>query len=428
VKLGFPRTTTYDLPLVAVVLVLLLLGLAMVYSASGITALEAEGDPSTFLAQQSAWAALGVAAMFVAARVDYRLLRYLAVPGLVLAIGLLVAVLVPGVGVTAGGATRWLRFGGIAGLQPAELAKLALVVYLATWLGARRERIGSWRITVPFLLITMLVIGLVVVEPDLGTAIVVLVVALAMYFTAGARLREFAALGALAVIAALALAVAEPYRYQRLVTFLDPWSDPRRAGFQTIQTLYALALGGPFGEGLGAGREKFGYLPHPYTDSIFAVLGDELGLAGALVVVLLFLVIAFRGVRIALRAQDPTGALLATGITVWLTFQAWVNMAVVASLVPMTGITLPFISYGGSSLCVGLIAVGILLNVGRTRGARPPGPRGFTGAQPPRLPRAPRRWRDGRSRESAARGRRGAARGGSRGPLPLHWWSSRSRG
>jgi len=366
VKRGLARTTTYDLPLVAIVLVLLFLGLAMVYSASGITALDANDDPSTFLAQQSAWAALGIGAMFVASRVDYRLLRLVAVPLLLVAILLLGAVLVPGVGVTAGGATRWLRFGAF-GLQPAELAKLALIVYLATWLGGKREQIGSWRITVPFILVTTVVVGLVVVEPDLGTAIVLVVVALAMYFAAGARLREFAALGGLAAVVILALALAQPYRLQRLLTFLDPWSDPQKFGFQTIQMLYALGLGGPFGEGLGAGKEKFGYLPHPYTDSIFAVLGDELGLAGALVIVLLFLALAFRGVRVALRAEDSTGALLATGITIWLCFQAWVNMAVVASLVPMTGITLPFISYGASSLCVGLIAVGILLNVGRAR-------------------------------------------------------------
>src|SRR5205814_1263958 len=187
-----------------------------------------------------------------ASRVDYRLLRFVAVPLLLLAVVMLGAVLVPGIGVSAGGATRWLRFGGSFGLQPAELAKLALIVYLATWLGGKRDQIGSWRITVPVILVTALVVRLVVAEPDLGTAIVI---------------------------------------------------------------------------------------------------------------VLLFLALAFRGVRIALRAEDATGALLATGITIWLCFQAWVNMAVVASLVPMTGITLPFISYGGSSLCVGLIAVGILLNV-----------------------------------------------------------------
>jgi cell division protein FtsW len=416
VTLGRARTTTYDLPLVAIVLVLLFLGLAMVYSASGITALDANDDPSTFLAQQSAWAALGVGAMFVASRVDYRLLRFLAVPLLVVAVLLLGAVLIPGVGVTAGGATRWLRFGAF-GLQPAELAKLALIVYLATWLGAKREHIRSWRVTVPFVFVTMLVAGLVMAEPDLGTTIVIVVVALAMYFAAGARVMMFAALGMFASVGVAALAVINPERLERLTTFLNPWAQPRDAGFQTIQMLYALGLGGPFGEGLGAGKEKTGYLPHPYTDSIFAVLGDELGLAGTLLIVLLFLALAFRGVRIALRAEDSTGALLATGVTMWLCFQAWVNMAVVASLVPMTGITLPFISYGGSSLCVGLIAVGILLNVGRARTT-----------QRTSVPRASRRWRDGRTREPAPRGRGSASRNRSRDQLPLHRWSTRPRG
>jgi cell division protein FtsW len=416
VKAGLKRTTTYDLPLVAAVLVLLCIGLVMVYSASGITALDANDDPSTYLAQQSAWAALGVAAMLITSRIDYRLLRYLAVPFLIIAVLLLAAVLIPGVGVSVGGATRWLRFGGF-GLQPAELAKLALIVYLATWLGAKREDVRSWRVTIPFVLVTMLVAGLVIAEPDMGTTIVIVAVALGMYFAAGARVMMFAALGLCTSVAVAALAVVNPERLERLTTFLNPWAHPQDAGFQTIQMLYALGLGGPFGEGLGAGKEKFGYLPHPYTDSIFAVLGDELGLAGTLVIVLLFLVLAFRGVRIALRAEDATGALLATGITMWLCFQAWVNMAVVASLVPMTGITLPFISYGGSSLCVGLMAVGILLNVGRARTS-----------QRTSVPRASRRWRDGRTREPAPRGRGSAPRKGSRDRLPVYRWSSRPRG
>jgi cell division protein FtsW len=416
VKLGLARTTTYDLPLVAAVFVLLFVGLAMVYSASGITALDANDDPSTFLAQQSAWATLGVAAMFVVSRVDYRLLRYLAVPLLVLSVLLLGAVLIPSVGSSAGGATRWLRFGSF-GLQPAELAKLALIVYLATWLGAKRAEVRSWRVTIPFALVTMLVAGLVMAEPDLGTTIVIVMVALGMYFAAGARLMMFAALGLCTAVGVAALAVVNPERLERLTTFMNPWAHPQDAGFQTIQMLYALGLGGPFGEGLGAGKEKFGYLPHPYTDSIFAVLGDELGLAGTLLIVFLFLVLAFRGVRIALRAEDSTGALLATGVTMWLCFQAWVNMAVVASLVPMTGITLPFISYGGSSLCVGLMAVGILLNVGRARTT-----------QRTSVSRSSRRWRDGRTREPAARGRASSPRGGARNQLPLHRWSSRPRG
>ena len=226
-KLGLSRTTTYDLPLVAVVLVLLTIGLAMVYSASGITALDANDDPSTFLAQQSAWAALGVAAMFVVSRVDYRLLRYLAIPMLVLAVILLGAVLIPGVGVSAGGATRWLRF-GIVGLQPAELAKLALIVYLATWLGAKRADVGSWRVTIPFVLVTMLVAGLVIAEPDLGTTIVIVMVALGMYFAAGARVMMFAALGMCTAVGVAALAVVNPERLERLTTFMNPWAHRSR--------------------------------------------------------------------------------------------------------------------------------------------------------------------------------------------------------
>jgi len=215
------------------------------------------------------------------------------------------------------------------------------------------------------------------------------------------------------------VAVVQRYRLARLAAFLDPWSDPQNTGFQTIQSIYGLALGGAFGEGLGAGKEKFGFLPAPYTDSIFAVLGDELGLLGTLTVVVLFLVVAFKGIRIALSAPDPTGALLATGVTVWLVFQAWVNMAVVAALVPNTGITLPFISYGGSSMCVGLVAVGILLNVGRQAVGRSDDRATLQG---------PARGRgDRRSRQSAPRRGGGALRDG-RGRASVHRWTSRTRG
>jgi len=248
---------------------------------------------------------------------------------------------------------------------------------------------------------------------------VVVAIGLAMYFVAGARIIEFAALGGLATICVAAVAVVQPYRLLRLVTFLDPWSEPQGAGFQTIQSIYGLALGGPLGEGLGAGKEKFGFLPAPYTDSIFAVLGDELGLLGTLTVVVLFLVIAFKGVRIALSAPDATGTLLATGVTVWLVFQAWVNMAVVAALLPMTGITLPFISYGGSSICVGLVAVGILLNVGRQAVARADDRAPVQGA--------PRGRRDRRARQPAPRGGGGARRSGGRRSA-IHRWTARSRG
>lgn len=416
-----PLRTSYDLTLLSVVLALLAIGLAMVYSASGIKALDTLDEPRYYLVQQSAWVATGLIAMFVVARVDYHRYRRLAAPALVIAVLLLVAVLVPGVGTRVGGASRWLRITSFIGVQPAELAKLALVVYLAFWLGRHRDRVQTVTITLPFLVLSGLIAGLVVAEPDLGTAIVVGAISLAMYFVAGARLREFAALGLLAVTAVAAAAVIQPYRLQRILTFLDPWSDPRGAGFQTIQSLYGLALGGPFGEGLGAGKEKFGFLPAPYTDSIFAVLGNELGLFGTLLVVLLFLMVAFKGVRIALRAPDATGALLAAGITTWLVFQAWVNMAVVASLVPMTGITLPFISYGGSSICVGLLGVGILLNIGR---------QGITRAEVAvaTVPGPARGGRDGRSRQPAPGGGRGAAGGRARHGAPVRRGATRTRG
>jgi cell division protein FtsW len=418
-RLRLPTHTGYDLMLLSVILALLAIGLAMVYSASGIKALDAQDDPRYFLIQQSAWVAIGLVAMFIVARVDYHRYRRLALPGLAIAILLLAVVLVPGVGTRVGGASRWLRISSFAGLQPAELAKLALVVYLAFWLAAKRELVGRWSVTVPFVAVLSLVAALVIAEPDLGTAIVVVAIGLAMYFVAGARLIEFAALGGLATICVAAVAVVQPYRLLRLTTFLDPWSEPQGAGFQTIQSIYGLALGGPLGEGLGAGKEKFGFLPAPYTDSIFAVLGDELGLLGTLTVVVLFLVIAFKGVRIALAAPDATGTLLATGVTVWLVFQAWVNMAVVAALLPMTGITLPFISYGGSSICVGLVAVGILLNVGRQAVARADDRAPVQGA--------PRGGRDRRSRQPAPRGGRGAPRARD-GRSPVHRWTARSRG
>jgi cell division protein FtsW len=408
-----PRTSSYDLVLAVVVLALTLLGIAMVFSASGMRALDALGDPRYFLGWQSLWALIGLAGMVIATRIDYHRYRSLALPLLVVAIVLLALVLIPAIGTNVNGASRWLRVGPV-GLQPAEFAKLALILYLAAWLGGRRDRIASPGVMIGVLGVTGILTGLIFLEPDLGTAIVIGTIALVMYFAAGARLGVFAAFGSLAVVLALAAAMTSEYRLQRILTFLDPWKDPRDSGYQAIQSLYGLALGGLFGEGLGAGREKFGYLPFPYTDSIFAILGDELGLAGTLFVIVLFLVLGYRGVRIALRAPDAMGALLATGITTWLVFQAWVNMAVVASLLPMTGITLPFISYGGSSLCVGLISVGILLNVGRQ--AAP---------APATVPRAPRRRRDGRARQPAARDRGGSPRDRSRGGIPVPRWSSR---
>ncbi|OLC51811.1 MAG: cell division protein FtsW [Chloroflexi bacterium 13_1_40CM_4_68_4] len=394
----------YDLGLLFCVLTLLALGILMVYSASGARAFDVLDNPQYFLLQQSAWGLTGLAGMAIAARVNYHRYRVVAAPLLAVAIVLLLLVLVPALGIAGGGATRWLRVFGPFALQPAEFAKLALVVYVAAWLASKRTELSAGKLMVPFLLIVGAVAGLVVIEPDLGTAIVLVGVAMLMYFAAGARLIEFGAAGALAAVGMLALAFAPGYRSARLLAFLDPWTDPSGKGFHTLQALYSLAFGGIFGEGLGAGREKFGYLPAPYTDSIYAVLADELGLIGALAVIFLFGAIVLQGLRIARRAPDTHGALLAVGITASLGLQAWINMAVVAALVPVTGITLPFISYGGSSLLVSLTSVGILLNVGR-QGSLEKRVGGDTNHA--------RGRRDRRSYEPAARGERRAPRAGS---------------
>lgn len=398
----------YDLGLLFCVLTLLALGILMVYSASGARAFDALDNPQFFLLQQSVWGALGLFALAVATRVDYRRYRLVAVPLLLVAVVLLGLVLVPGLGVSGGGATRWLRVFGSVAVQPAEFAKLALILYLAAWLSSRQADLHAGRLTLQFLILAGGLATLVVVQPDLGTACVLIGIAVLVYFAAGARLVELAAVGALALAGVTAVAIAAPYRLARLLAFLDPWADPQGAGFHTVQALYALALGGPFGEGLGAGREKFGYLPAPYTDSIFAVIADELGLVGALAVIFLFGGLVFQGVRITRRAPDTFGALLAVGITAWLGLQAWINMAVVASLVPMTGITLPFISYGGSSLLVSLTSVGILLNIGRQGTIER---RSLRGDAHPARGR-----RDRRSYEPPARGERGP---GDAEPLPL---------
>jgi len=356
----------YDLVLLFCVLTLLALGVLMVYSASGAPAFDTLDNPQYYLIQQSAWGLAGLAGLAIAARLDYHRYRSLALVLLAVAAVLLAVILVPSpLRVCANGACRWLRIAGPVSLQPAEFAKLALILYLSAWLASKRAELRAGKLMVPVLVVVGTIAALVVAEPDLGTTIVIVGAAMLLYFAAGARLIEFGGLGALTVVGTIALAIAQPYRVDRLRAFLDPWSYATKEGFHALQGLYALALGGPFGEGLGAGREKFGYLPAPYTDSIFAVLADELGLIGALAVVFLFGAIVLQGLRIARRAPDPHGALLAVGITASLGLQAWINMAVVAGLVPVTGITLPFISYGGSSLLVSLTSVGILLNVGR---------------------------------------------------------------
>jgi cell division protein FtsW len=330
------------------------------------------GDPFAVVAPQAMWALLGLLALVVMMRVDYRWLRPLAIPGFAVAMALLVAVLLPPIGgilrpIEGGGSTRWLAVGPLPAFHPAELAKLALVIFLAYWLDRRGHRVGSLpNGLLPFALITGPLFALVLLEPDLGTTGVLALTALTMFVVAGGSVWQLL-LVAPAVIAGLAFLVSRSaYQMARVQAFLDPWADPQGLGFHTVQGLLALGMGGLFGIGLGESRQPGAlHLPAAQNDFVFAVVGQELGLLGGLAVIAAYLLFAYRGIRIALGAPDTFGALLAVGITGWLALQAFINIGVVVVLLPITGITLPFVSAGGSSLVVSFAAVGILLSISR---------------------------------------------------------------
>jgi len=349
--------------LLMIVLALLCIGIVMVYSASSFIAARYYGDASYFLQRELIWVVLGVVAMVMTMRVDYRHWRRLSLLGMVIILLLLVIVLRFGVNVY--GASRWLAFGSFFSFQPSELTKLVLALYIADWLARKGNQVGTFLYGLaPFVILVGLVLGLVLLENDMGTAIIIAGFAVAMFFTAGANIVQF--LLALACGGLIFLREAlHGYRYFRITGFLDPFKNVTGINLQRYQSLLALGSGGLFGLGLGASRQKTGYLPLPYTDSIFAILGEELGFIGCTIVVVLFLALAFRGFRLARRAPDVYGALLATGITTWLVLQAMINIGASTGTIPYTGVPLPLISFGGSSLVVSMAAIGVLLNVSR---------------------------------------------------------------
>ena len=342
------------------------IGIVMVYSASSVRSYFSSSDPAAQGLEQVVWAAIGLTGLFVASRTDFRHLRYLAIPAFVITFALLIAVLVPGIGSEINGSRRWIVIPGLGSLQPAEFAKLAVVLYLAHWLDRRGKAVGSfWNGLVPFVLLVAPGFLLIAMEPDLGTAAVYVAAAGSVFFMAGANLVYLTGIGAAVIGTAWWMVSTTSYQLERVQTFLDPFRDPLDTGYNTIQALMALALGGITGLGLGGSRQKFLYLPAPSTDFIFAIIGEEWGLVGTLTVVALFVVIAYQGYRIAISAPDTFSGLLACGITTWLIAQALVNMMVVTALMPVTGIPLPFISAGGSALTINLVAIGILLSISR---------------------------------------------------------------
>ncbi len=347
--------------LVLVTLGLVAFGLVMVYSATSASAALGDGDPMSYLKRQSVYALLGITVMVLASRFDYHRLRYFAPPFLLVALGLCVAVLV--VAPEINGAKRWFIVGP-ASFQPSELAKLALCLFAAVYLARRRrppQTLGE--LAKPLGILTAIFCGLILLEPDLGTTITLCGTMFAIFLVAGVPLRPLLAGAVLAVGVGMIAIWAEPYRRARVFSFLDPWSDPEGSGFQIVQALIGFGSGGITGEGLGESVAKVNYLPEAHTDMIFAVIGEELGLVGSILVIGAFAAFAFAGFRIALGCKDPFGKILAAGLTALVCGQASVNLAAVLGIAPLTGIPLPFVSYGGSSLVVLLAGVGILLNI-----------------------------------------------------------------
>jgi len=377
------------------------IGILMVYSSSGHDA-ALEGSVFDVVAEQLGWGMLGGLVLVFAMRLDYRYWRSFSILGLAVALVLLVLVIGPSIPpllepMNVNGATRWLRIGGLPSFQPTEIAKIALVIFLAHWLTTRGKRVGSFRQgLLPFLLLISVVAGLVLLEPDLGTTGVLVLTAFSMFFVAGGSILQLGMMVPLGLVAVAGVVMMKPYMLARVQIFLDPFADAANTGYQTVRGIYALAFGGITGQGLGVSQQPTGMkVPAAENDFIFAVVGQEFGYIGGLVVIALFLLLAWRGMRVAMNAPDTFGGLLALGITAWLTFQAFINIAVVVSLIPMTGMPLPFLSKGGTSLVVVLAAVGILLSISRetvTRGASAhEDPHRSRGHRRPHLPRSGRR-------------------------------------
>lgn len=355
-----------DRPLLITILILLGIGLLMIASAGVLYGRTRFGDAYYFFKQQLLGLGIGLIFLYIFQRINYRVWQKLVIPIFFVALGLLVLVFIPGFGTTVYGAARWVQIGPIS-FQPSEVMKLAIILYLAAWLSSKgkTKTADFFEGFVPFIAILSVVGFLIIKQPDTGTLGLIFLISLSVFFASGANTKHIFSIFLLGLTSLFVLIKMAPYRMQRFLVYMNPEHDPQGFGYQMTQALLAIGSGGIFGSGLGQSRQKFNYLPEPVTDSIFAVLGEELGFIGTTVIVLLFLFVGWRGLRIARFAPDEFGKLVAVGIVSWIVFQAFINMSAISGLIPLTGIPLPFISYGGTSLAVLLASVGILLNISK---------------------------------------------------------------
>ena len=354
---------TLGVTMVVLVVILSLIGSVMILSASSVAAVDLGGSSFAVFYRQSAWLAAGLVVLLVSSRIDYHR-WYSLVPVLVLGtLALLAAVLVPGLGVSANGAQRWIGFGSFQ-VQPAEPAKFAMIVYVAALVARERHRITDLRVVLrPVLVVLGLFAALLMLQPNLGTTTVLAAIVACMLVHSGMRLRVLAMIGGAGALLFTVFALSEQYRRERITAFLDPWADAADTGYQTIQSLIGVASGGLTGAGLGESRAKWGFLPEAHTDFVFAIIGEELGLIGSLAVVGVFAGMIVCSLRIASRASDMFGSMVAVGVAAWFSIQAFVNVGAVLGLLPITGVPLPFVSFGGSSLLTTMLAAGVLVNI-----------------------------------------------------------------
>ena len=357
-----------DITLLVVTVILVVIGTVMIYSSSSIIAMEKYGDGYHYIKKQIVFVLLGFGVMTGVSRIPYRHWGKVAYPAALVSVALLTLLIIPGFGTTVGGATRWFRIAGIS-FQVSEMVKVALVIFLAHYLTKKVSRIKEFsRVFLVPLALLLIILGLILRQPDFGTAVIMVMVFMLMFYLAGSRVTYLVGLAATAIPAGAILIMQESYRMRRLLSFLNPWEDPGGTGFQIIQSFISFGSGGAFGVGIGNSMQKLFYLPEPHTDFILSVIAEEGGFVGVVVVVVLFSLLVLRGFVISFRCDDLFGMLLASGLTAVIALGAFINMAAVMGLVPTKGLVLPFLSYGGTSLIMCMMVIGILLNISSRRG------------------------------------------------------------
>lgn len=359
------KNKSIELTLFISVILISLFGVVMIYSSSYIWAEYKYGDPYKYLKNQALFFIIGIFIMIFVSKIDYKKYFVYANKILILCVLLLILVLIPGIGTVRNGSRSWFGIGSF-GIQPSEFAKLGLIIFTSKYLSNNPNSMKDVKKgVVPILVITLLIFGIIMLQPDFGTGTILVMTIIGILFVAGLNIKFFIRFGVLGLIGVVGLVIIAPYRLKRILSFLDPWSDPLGSGFQIIQSLYSIGPGGLFGLGFGNSIQKHFYLPEPQTDFIFSIISEEFGFMGVIIVSILFIIIFYNCLKISLKCNDLFGKFLSFGITFGLIFQTVLNLSVVVGLVPVTGVTLPFLSYGGSSLLITMFSIGIILNISR---------------------------------------------------------------